>query len=64
MDSLAEDGIMLAAEVAELFRVGKITVYRWADAGILPRLDLPNGMHRFRRSDVMRLIESTGQPAA
>jgi excisionase family DNA binding protein len=48
--------IWTVAEVATLFGVSEMTVYRWAHAGHLPRLNLPNSMMRFRDSDVMRLL--------
>lgn len=39
--------LLLASEVAELFRVSPKTVVGWAKAKLVPALRLPGGRYRF-----------------
>jgi excisionase family DNA binding protein len=51
------DDLLTTNEVAELARVSRQTVWRWAEDGVLPTaVELPSGHRRFRRSDVEKLI--------
>jgi excisionase family DNA binding protein len=51
------DELLTTAEVAELARVSRTTVWRWAADGTLAAaVVLPSGQRRFRRSDVEALI--------
>jgi excisionase family DNA binding protein len=43
-------------EVAEMFRVSSMTVYRWRDKGLLPCIKI-GGTVRYRASDVKRLFD-------
>lgn len=49
--------VMTAGEVAKLFRVSPMTVYRWADSGTLSAIRV-GGTLRFRRSDVEALLRA------
>lgn len=52
--------LLTAAEVAQRFRVTRMTIYRWADSGRLPVVLTPGGQRRFRPEDVdafMRPVE-------
>lgn len=51
----SHDHLMTPAEVAAIFRVGRTTVARWANAGRLPFIRTPGGQRRFRQSDVNAL---------
>lgn len=44
--------LLLASEVAELFRVSPKTVVGWAKAKLLPAMRLPGGRYRFRAGPV------------
>ncbi len=47
---------MTPTEVAALFRVDPKTVTRWAKAGKLSDVTTPGGHHRFRRAEVLALL--------
>jgi excisionase family DNA binding protein len=49
--------LMKPAEVAAAFRVDPKTVTRWALAGRLPSTRTPGGHVRFRRADIMALLD-------
>jgi excisionase family DNA binding protein len=49
--------LLLAHEVADWLRVGKSTVYAWANAGKLPCIRL-NGILRFRPKDIQEWLEA------
>jgi excisionase family DNA binding protein len=51
-----EDDFLTPTEVADLCRVAKTTVFRWAEAGDLTPIRLGPKVIRFRRSDVDRFI--------
>lgn len=48
--------LLTSAEVAELLRVSRSTVTRYARLGQLPVIRLPSGYLRFRREDIERLL--------
>jgi len=50
--------LVTAAEAAEIFRVKKLTIYRWAKQGKLPswRVGPTGRMLRFAYSDIVALI--------
>jgi excisionase family DNA binding protein len=50
---------MTTQEVADLFRVSTMSVYRWAKDGTLQAITI-GGTVRFRRSDVDALLTSDG----
>jgi excisionase family DNA binding protein len=53
----SHDELLTTAEVADLARVSRTTVWRWAADGTLPAaVVLPSGHRRFRRSDVEDLL--------
>lgn len=43
--------------VAAMFGVGPKTVSRWALSGKIPSIRTVGGHHRFRRSDIERIIK-------
>jgi excisionase family DNA binding protein len=53
--------LLLAHEVADWLRVGKSTVYAWANAGKLPCIRL-NGILRFRPKDIQEWLEAHQVP--
>jgi excisionase family DNA binding protein len=52
------DRLLKPVEVAELFRVDRKTVTRWAQAGRLNAVKTPGGHHRFYRSDVLAFFDA------
>lgn len=52
---------LTTADVAKRFRVGRSTVVRWADEGLIPCFTTLKGHRRFRPEDVERL--TTARPA-
>lgn len=57
MDELPE--VLTPGEVSRLFGVDPKTVLRWADAGKIPCFRTPGGHHRFRRDDILPMIQTT-----
>lgn len=53
------DDFMTPGEVAVLFRVDPKTVTRWAAAGRIGSIRTPGGHRRFRRAEVMALLDGT-----
>lgn len=51
------DRLMTPGEVAALFRVDPKTVTRWAAAGRIGSIRTPGGHRRFRKSEVMALVD-------
>lgn len=54
------DDLLTTREVAEQYRVTRMTVSRWVKAGHLAAIRLPGGLLRYRRSEV----EALAAPAA
>lgn len=50
--------LLTPSEVAAIFRVDPKTVSRWAKAGRLPSVLTPGGHNRFRKSEVLALLNS------
>jgi excisionase family DNA binding protein len=48
----ARDRLLTASEVADIFRVDRKTVTRWAADGLIKSTRTPGGHRRFRESDV------------
>ena len=53
--------LLLPAEVAGMFRVSTSTVTRWAKAGKIPCLRTAGGHRRFRKADVLALLNGDGK---
>lgn len=51
-----DDDILVAGEVAPLFRVSERTIGLWAEAGKIPSWRTPGGQRRFSRKDIEALI--------
>ena len=66
-DSLAQDTLLTAEEVANLLRIKPATVYDAASKGRIPAVRLWEGRRkallRFRREDIEELIRQRTQPA-
>lgn len=45
-------------EAGELLGCSRDTITRWADQGLLPEWRTPGGYRRYRREDVLHLVES------
>lgn len=52
-----EHRLMTPGEVAAEFRVDPKTVTRWAAAGRIGSIRTPGGHRRFRRSEVLALLD-------
>lgn len=53
-----DDILLTPAEVAELYKVNAKTVTRWANAGKLSTVRTLGGHRRYRRSEVLALLEA------
>lgn len=51
-----DEEYLTVSEVAKTFDVGEQTIRRWAKNGVLPRVEITAWVHRWRRSDVEKLI--------
>lgn len=56
------DELLTTVEVAQMLRVDRGTVTRWARLGQIPYVRLPGGGYRFRREDVEHVLRK-GQEA-
>jgi len=56
--SVDEDPLLTPAEVAALFRVDPKTVTRWAQAGKISSIRTLGGHRRFRKSEVLDLLDT------
>jgi excisionase family DNA binding protein len=54
--------LLTTAEVCAIFRVGRNTITRWADAGLLPSIMTPGGTRRYREADIRALLKSDPEP--
>lgn len=52
--------LLTAHEVAEILRVGRATVYRWAEQGRLPAIRVGSTV-RFNLADVQQVLRSHSQ---
>jgi len=50
--------LLTTMEVAAIFRVARNTAARWADEGLIPSFKTPGGQRRFRKSEVLAVLES------
>jgi excisionase family DNA binding protein len=50
--------LMTVDEVASTFKVTPRTIFRWLDAGIIPKPIHLGGTTRFRRSEIDELVEN------
>ena len=50
------DELLTTAQVADLAKVSRQTVWRWARSGVLPAIHPGPKLWRFRRSDVEALL--------
>jgi len=58
------NGVMTLDEVAELHRVSRRTVERWAANGVLPVSKLPGGQVRVEEKDARRLLKPVTSSSA
>lgn len=58
------DELLKPAEVAAMFGVHGKTIQRWSESGALPAIRTLGGHRRYRRSDVMRLMNEQRPPDA
>ncbi len=56
--------LLTPAEVASMFRVDPKTVTRWAKAGKLSSIRTLGGHRRYRESEVVKLLASSGMMVA
>jgi excisionase family DNA binding protein len=50
------------AEVARLLQVAPVTIGRWASQGKLPYSVTLGGRRRFRRQDILAIVERLSEP--
>lgn len=55
-DKITTGANLTAREVAEQLHCSRMTVIRWADAGLLPFLALPYNRRKFRQEDIDRFV--------
>lgn len=55
-DKITTGASLTAREVAEQLHVSRMTIIRWADAGLIPFLELPHRRRKFRQEDVDRFV--------
>jgi excisionase family DNA binding protein len=48
-------------EVAEILKISPRTVWKWKHSGMLPFVEIAPRTYRYRRGDVLRMIERKGQ---
>ena len=59
------DDLLTPDDIAEIYKISRQTVGRWARDGTLPTAArTPGGHRRFRRSDVERVFAQTPKPAS
>lgn len=51
------DDLLKAPAVAAILGVTDVTVRRWAEDGRLRHIVLPSGQRRFRRDDVLAILQ-------
>lgn len=56
--SIPNKVLLRADEVADVFGVCVVTVYRWKWSGKLPAVKSPGRALRFRRDDIVKLFEN------
>ncbi len=52
----ADDPLLKPSEVAAILNIHRATLASWVDRGLIDAVVLPSGVHRFRRSDVDRIL--------
>lgn len=62
--TISPEPLLTPGEVAQLFRVHRRTVTRWAMAGKLPALRTIGGHRRYREADIRPLLASVGTPTS
>lgn len=60
---MTEKSWLLASEVAQMFRVDRKTVTRWAAAGRLPSFQTPGGQYRFDVETVGQILDAGFEPS-
>ena len=55
--------LMTVSEVAATFQIQPRTLYRWLDAGRIPKPIQLGGTTRFRRVDIELFVEAGSMPA-
>jgi excisionase family DNA binding protein len=53
------ENLLTITDVSEMLRVSPKTIYNWAYRDLIPRIKLGRGLLRFRRTDILRWIESS-----
>ena len=54
------DELLTLDEVASIFKVSKGTIRNWTNAGRLACVRTPGGQRRFRKTDIERALEVSG----
>ena len=53
---MTTDELLTPVEVREMLKVSRVTLWRWAEQGVLTPVRLSSRTFRYRRSDVDRLL--------
>ena len=54
--------LLTPSQVAKLFDVTTVTVWRWANSGRLKAIRTPSGYNRFTVTEVNRALKAAGLP--
>jgi excisionase family DNA binding protein len=63
VERIKDPEFMTGGEVARIFFVDAKTVARWAKSGKLPSTRTLGGHRRYRKADVVKLLEQPGDPS-
>ena len=59
-DASEQEELLTPSEVAAMFRVNPKTVTRWARSGKISAIRTLGGHRRFRKSEIMRILDEGG----
>lgn len=54
---MTTDPLLSTSEAAALLDVSDETLRRWTKDGLIRHVRMPSGRHRYRRADVLELLE-------
>lgn len=56
-EAFLENNLLTTSQVAAVFQVTPWTVLNWSKKGTLNPIKLPSGQYRYRRADVLKILE-------
>ncbi len=48
---------MTGPEVQRMFKINRITLYRWRKKGLIPFVEYPKTKFRYRKADVEKILQ-------